>query len=79
MPTISGNINGVLIEFSPNVNKNVDQKIIDVLKHVLSTNVTSGHTLTKVYIYHLRMTNILSRVGMFKVRVKLLTYLELTG
>lgn len=50
MPTILGNINGVLIEFSPNVNKNVDQKIIDALKHVLSTNVASGHTLTKVYI-----------------------------
>ncbi len=50
MPTIPGNINGVLIEFSPNVNKNVDQKIIDALKHVLSTNVASGHVLTKVYI-----------------------------
>lgn len=50
MPTILGNINGILIEFSPNVNKDVDQKIIDALKHVLSTNVASGHTLTKVYI-----------------------------
>jgi hypothetical protein len=50
VPIIPGNINSVLIEFSPNVNKNVDQKIIDALKHVLSTNVTSGHTLTKVYI-----------------------------
>lgn len=50
MPTIPGNINGVLIEFSPNVNKNVDQKIVDALKHVLSTNVVPGHVLTKVYI-----------------------------
>jgi hypothetical protein len=50
VPTILGNINGILIEFSPNVNKDVDQKIIDALKHVLSTNVASGHTLTKVYI-----------------------------
>jgi len=50
MPTIPGNINGVLVEFSPNVNKSVDQKIIDALKHVLSTNVASGHVLAKVYI-----------------------------
>ena len=50
MPMIQGNINGVLIEFSPNVNKNVDQKIIDALKHVLSTNVATDHSLTKVYI-----------------------------
>jgi hypothetical protein len=47
---IPGNINGVLIEFSPNVNKSVDQKIIDALKHVLSTNVALGHMLKKVYI-----------------------------
>lgn len=50
MPTIPGNINGVLIEFSPNTNKSVDQKIIDALKHTLSTNIVAGHTLTKVYI-----------------------------
>lgn len=50
MPAIPGNINGVLIEFSPKVNKNVDQKIIDALKHTLSVNVASGHSLTKVYV-----------------------------
>jgi len=50
MPTIPGNINGTVIEFSPNVNKNVDQKILDTLKHVLNTNVASGRILTKVYI-----------------------------
>jgi len=50
MPMIPGNINGVLIEFSPNVNKSVDQKIIDALKHLLSKNAASGHVLTKVYI-----------------------------
>lgn len=50
MPMIPGNINGVLIEFSPSVNRNVDQKIINALKHVLSTSVVPGHALTKVYI-----------------------------
>jgi len=34
MPTIPTNINGVLIEFSPKVNRNVDQRVIEALKHV---------------------------------------------
>lgn len=50
MPNIPGNINGVLIEFSSNVNKNVDQKIIDALKKVIKTNISNGHVLTKIYI-----------------------------
>lgn len=50
MPTIPGNINGVIIEFSPKVNKSVDQKIINALKHILNTNRAPGHTLTRVYI-----------------------------
>ena len=50
MPVIPGNINGVVIEFSPNVNKDVDQKVIAALKHILSTNVASGHVLTKVHV-----------------------------
>ena len=50
MATIPSIINSVDIEFSSNVNKSVDQKIIDALNHVLSTNVASGHILTKIYI-----------------------------
>jgi len=50
MPMIPLNINGVIIEFSPNVNKSVDKKVIDALEYVLRTNVVSGHVLKKVYI-----------------------------
>lgn len=50
MPVIPTTVNGVTIEFSPNVNKNVDQKIINSLQHVLSSNVATGHILSKVYI-----------------------------
>ena len=50
MPNIPGNLNGVLVEFSPKVNKNVDQKIIDALKIIIKPNISTGHTLTKIYI-----------------------------
>lgn len=50
MPVIQGNINGVLVEFSPAVNNNVSQRIIDALKLVVKSNVASGYTLSKIYI-----------------------------
>jgi len=50
MPAIQGNINGVLIEFSPNVNKDVDQKIIDALKQVITPNIVTNYTLRKISI-----------------------------
>ena len=42
------NINGVLVEFSPRVNKSVDQIIINALNKVIKANITSGHVLTKI-------------------------------
>jgi len=50
MPTIPATINGVLVEFSPAVNKEVGQRVIDALKHVVTTNVADGHALDKIYI-----------------------------
>jgi hypothetical protein len=50
MPTISNTINGVAVEFSQNVNNNVDQRIIDSLNLVVKSNIAPGHTLTKIYI-----------------------------
>lgn len=50
MPTISSKINDVVIEFSPKVNKDVDQKIIDTLKKVIKKNLVKGHSLNKIYI-----------------------------
>ncbi|XPF95644.1 hypothetical protein ACM9HF_06415 [Colwellia sp. RE-S-Sl-9] len=50
MPIISNRINGVLVEFSPSVNKNVDQKIIDALNLVIKNTIAQGYFLNKIYI-----------------------------
>lgn len=50
MPQIPASINGVAIEFSQTVNKIVDQKIIDALKHCIKPNIAKGYTLSKIYI-----------------------------
>jgi hypothetical protein len=50
MSVIPNKINGVLIEFSPNVNRNVDQKIIDGLKLVIKNTIATGYFLNKIYI-----------------------------
>ena len=50
MPQIPSSVNGVLIEFGATVNKNVDQKVIDALKHCIKPNITKGYALTKIYI-----------------------------
>ena len=50
MPQLPISVNGVLIEFSPSVNKTVDQKIIDALKHCIKPNIAKGYALSKIYI-----------------------------
>lgn len=50
MPDIENSINGVSVEFSPNVNKDVNKKVIDALKKVVKQNIAPGHVLTKIYI-----------------------------
>lgn len=50
MPQIPASINGVIIDFAATVNKNVDQKIIDALKHCIKPNIAAGYALTKIYI-----------------------------
>lgn len=50
MPNIPNNINGVTVEFSSSVNKNVDQKIIDALKKVVKPAIAQGYVLSKIYI-----------------------------
>lgn len=44
------NINGVNVEFSPSVNKSVDQRVIDALNVVVKPRIASGHLLTKISI-----------------------------
>lgn len=50
MPNIPSSLNGVTVEFSPSVNKSVDQKVIDALKKVVKPAIATGHVLTKIYI-----------------------------
>ena len=50
MPQLPSSINGVTIEFSQSVNKTVDQKIINALKHCIKPNIAKGYALTKIYI-----------------------------
>lgn len=50
MPNIASNINGVSVEFSPNVNKSVSQRVIDALRAVVKPNIAPGHVLNKIYI-----------------------------
>jgi len=50
MPNIPNTINGVTVEFSSAVNKNVNQRMIDGLKHVIKPAIATGYTLNKIYI-----------------------------
>jgi len=50
MPQIPASINGVNIDFAQSVNKNVDQKLINALKHCIKPNIAKGYSLTKIYI-----------------------------
>ena len=50
MPDIPSTIDSVTVEFKGTVNKSVDQRVVDALKHVIKTDIASGHTLDKIYI-----------------------------
>ncbi|NOQ79570.1 MAG: hypothetical protein GQ546_09240 [Gammaproteobacteria bacterium] len=50
MPNIPSNINGVTVEFSPHVNKDVDLNIINALRVIIKPTIVSGHNLNKIYI-----------------------------
>lgn len=50
MPTIPSSINGVTVEFSGTANKDVDQKIINALKHCIKPAIAQGQVLSKIYI-----------------------------
>jgi len=50
MAEIPSSMNGVIIEFSGSVNKNVDQKIVDALNFCIKTAIAPGYALNKIYI-----------------------------
>ncbi|GAB5535394.1 MAG: hypothetical protein Rubg2KO_16430 [Rubricoccaceae bacterium] len=43
-------MNRVTIEFAPSTNRNVEQRILDALEHVLSRAIAMGYVLNKIYI-----------------------------
>lgn len=51
MALIPASINGVTVEFRSIVNRDVDQSVIDGLKHCIKPQIAAGHLLTKIYIY----------------------------
>ncbi len=50
MPQIPSTINGVSMQFGDGVGNDVDQRMVDGLKHCIKPQIASGHTLTSVYI-----------------------------
>jgi hypothetical protein len=57
MPTIPSNINGVTVNFAPAVNKNVQQLVIDALRHCIKPNIAPGHQLDSVFVSSARRQN----------------------
>ncbi|HKY04796.1 MAG TPA: hypothetical protein VJQ56_07900 [Blastocatellia bacterium] len=57
MPNIPSQINGVTVNFAPAVKKNVQQLVIDALKHCISPNVASGHQLNAIFVSSARRQN----------------------
>lgn len=50
MPQIPSTINGVSVQFGVGVGNDVDQRVIDGLKHCIKPQIAAGHTLTSIYI-----------------------------
>jgi hypothetical protein len=50
MPPIPSNINGVTVQFAATVVNDVDQRMIDGLKHCIKPQIANGHHLLNIYI-----------------------------
>lgn len=50
MAEIPNSINGVQVMFSSKVNKNVDQALVDCLRHCIRHDIAPGHSFRSVYI-----------------------------
>ena len=50
MVTLPSEVNGVTIEFASTVNKNVEQSLVDALKHCIKSDIAPGHVLNKIYV-----------------------------
>jgi hypothetical protein len=50
MPQIPSSINSVTVEFASTVVKDINQNMIDGLKHCIKGDIATGKTLNKIYI-----------------------------
>jgi hypothetical protein len=50
MAQIPSAINSVAVEFEVTVVNDVDQAVIDALKHCIKPNIANGHTLSKIFV-----------------------------
>ena len=57
MPAIPSNINGVNVNFAPAVNNNVQQLVIDALRHCIKPNIAPGHQLDSIFVSSARRQN----------------------
>jgi hypothetical protein len=57
MPAIPSNINGVTVNFASAVNKNVQQLVIDALRHCIKPDVAADHQLDSIFVSSARRQN----------------------
>jgi hypothetical protein len=57
MSAIPSNINGVNVNFAPAVNNNVQQLVIDALRHCIKPNIAQGHQLDSIFVSSARRNN----------------------
>lgn len=50
MSAIPSNINGVTVNFASAVNNNVQQLVIDALRHCIKPNIAQGHQLDSIFV-----------------------------
>jgi hypothetical protein len=50
MPHIPATINGVAVDCDQTVSNDVDQAVVDGLKHCIKTNIAPGHSLLWIFI-----------------------------
>lgn len=54
MPQVPHTINGVAVQFGPNVNNDVTAVMLAALEHTIIADVAPAHRLTRIYISSLR-------------------------
>lgn len=50
MPQIPSFINGVMVQLGAGVGNDVDQRVIDGLKHCVKPQIATGHTLSTIFV-----------------------------